>query len=133
MMTKREEAARALAEEYLGKDPPWEHLPRGIRDAYLKRIDVVIDSLMEPSPEMVHFIKEGRDPHRVVEAAVPERPQINAWKAIEFAMEEIDDLGDRIAFLQDCMENDMLTIGEPSSPRHDAGWPEFVTWIKEQG
>ncbi len=53
-----------------------------------------------------------------------ERPQIDGWKAIEFAanLRAIDDHYDRLQFLEDVLENDMISI-EPL-------WPRFVHFCK---
>lgn len=57
-------------------------------------------------------------------APTPEREQINAWKAVEFALEHIDDHYDRAEFLRECMHGDMVSIADD--------WPEFVDWIRSE-
>ena len=53
--------------------------------------------------------------------SVPEREQIDAWKAIEYALDHVDDHFDKAEFLRDCQCGDMVSIKED--------WPEFVDWL----
>jgi len=48
-----------------------------------------------------------------------ERPQIKPWDAIAFAV-RIDDHYDRLQFLIDCQEQDMISIKDD--------WPDFVAF-----
>lgn len=47
--------------------------------------------------------------------------QIDPWKAIQFALEHIDDWFDKDQFLKDCLESDMDSIASV--------WPDFVQWV----
>lgn len=48
-------------------------------------------------------------------------PQIDPWKAIAFALEEIEDHYDRQEFLKLCLEGDTFSIAEE--------WPEFSSYV----
>jgi hypothetical protein len=53
-----------------------------------------------------------------------EREQIDAWLAVEFALDCIDDHFDKVEFLKDCHCSDMVSIKED--------WPEFVDWVENE-
>ena len=58
--------------------------------------------------------------------------QINPWKAIEFALEHIDDHFDRAEFLRACTESDMTSIRVDDTGDEENGWPDFAEWVAAQ-
>ena len=62
----------------------------------------------------------------MAEEPITMNEQIDGWLAIEFASSDynIDDHYDRLQFLNDVLENDMVTIGD--------SWPEFVEFVRRK-
>ncbi|WP_303829359.1 hypothetical protein [Asticcacaulis taihuensis] len=55
-------------------------------------------------------------------ATSDQREQIDGWKAIDFALNKIDDHYDKAEFLKDAQHHDMVSIAED--------WPEFVEFVR---